>query len=400
MDLDLSPEDRAFRDEVRAFLAETLTQDMTAEAARSAGVWAEGPLVRRWWRVLAEKGWIAPSWPKEYGGCGWSLVQRYIWDEALAEFGAPVLPVMGINMCGPVIMRFGTPEQKSFFLPRMLSGEHYWCQGYSEPGAGSDLAALQTKAVRDGDDYVINGTKIWTTHAHFANWIFVLVRTGAFDKPQKGISFILAPMDTPGLQVRPILSLSGDHEVNYVFFDNVRVPAKYLIGEENDGWTVAKYLLEFERGGAYAARLKGQLNRIRAIAEAEASSDGARLIDDPDFRAKFVELDIAVQAVAANERRVISALSKGSSPGAAPSSVLKTLGSETGQKLAELTMEAIAGYAAPDFTAARLGQVNWAPGPDYAVPVVGRYLNGRASTIYGGSSEVQRNILAKVALGL
>jgi alkylation response protein AidB-like acyl-CoA dehydrogenase len=399
MDLDLAPEDLAFRQEVRVFLDEKLTADMREEAARSAGVWAEGPLVNRWWKVLAEKGWIAPSWPKEYGGCGWNVVQKYLWDEALAEYGAPVLPVMGINMCGPVIMHFGTPEQKSFFLPRMLSGEHYWCQGYSEPGAGSDLAALQTKAVREGDDYVINGTKIWTTHAHFANWIFLLVRTAQLDRPQKGISFVLVPMDTPGLTVRPILSLSGDHEVNYVFFDNVRVPVKNLIGEENDGWTVAKYLLEFERGGAYAARLKGQLKRIKAIAETEGG-DGARVIDDPEFRAKYVSLEIEVDGVEANERRIISALSKGTSPGAAPSSMLKTRGSETGQKLSELAIEVIGAYSAPDYTAARLGMVNWVPGPDHAVPVVGRYLNGRAATIFGGSSEVQRNILAKVALGL
>lgn len=399
MDLHLSPEDQAFRNEVYAFLDEKLTPDMREEAARSAGVWSEGPLVKRWWTILAEKGWIAPSWPTEYGGCGWGLVRRYIWDTALAENNAPVLPVMGVSMCGPVIMHFGTQAQKDFFLPKMLSGEHYWCQGYSEPGAGSDLAALQTKAVRDGDDYIINGTKIWTTHAQFANWIFVLVRTAQMDKPQKGISFILVDMTTPGITVRPIISNSGDHEVNYVFFDNVRVPTANLIGAENDGWTVAKHLLEFERGGAYAARLKVQLKRLRALASAE-DIDGRRLIDDPDFRAKLATLEIEVDGVTASERQTISRISGGSAPGSATSSVLKTRGSETGQKITELALEAVGAYGAPDFTAARLGQTNWAPGPDYAVPIMARYLNMRAATIYGGSSEVQRNILAKVALGL
>jgi alkylation response protein AidB-like acyl-CoA dehydrogenase len=399
MDLQLSPEDQAFQEEARAFLAEKLTPDMREEAARSAGVWAEGPLVKRWWAILADKGWIAPSWPKAHGGCGWGLVRRYLWDTALAENNAPVLPVMGINMCGPVIMHFGTQDQKDFFLPRMLSGEHYWCQGYSEPGAGSDLAALQTKAERDGDHYVINGTKIWTTHAHFANWIFVLVRTAQMDKPQKGISFLLCDMATPGVTVRPIISNSGDHEVNYVFFDNVRVPTTNLVGPENEGWTVAKYLLEFERGGAYAARLAVQLNRLVALAR-EENQDGVRLIDDVDFRAKLASLAIEVDGVAASERQMISRLSAGGSPGASTSSVLKTRGSETGQKITELALEAIGAYAAPDFTPARLGLSNWSPGPTHAIPVVARYLNMRAATIYGGSSEVQRNILAKVALGL
>ncbi len=399
MDLHLTPEDQAFRKVVYAFLDEKLTPDMREEASRSAGVWAEGPLVKRWWKILADKGWIAPSWPTEYGGCGWGLVKRYIWDTALAENNAPVLPVMGIAMCGPVIMRYGTQAQKDFFLPRMLSGEHYWCQGYSEPGAGSDLAALQTKAARDGDDYVINGTKIWTTHAQFANWIFVLVRTATLDKPQKGISFVLVDMKTPGITVRPIISSSGDHEVNYVFFDNARVPTANLIGPENEGWTVAKYLLEFERGGAYAARLAVGIKRLKTLA-AQETVDGERLIDDPDFRWKLAALEIEVDAVAASERQSISQMSAGHAPGASTSSVLKTRGSETGQKITELALEVLGAYGAPDFTPARMGQTNWAPGPDYAVPVMARYLNARASTIYGGSSEVQRNILAKVALGL
>lgn len=395
----LSPEDEAFRAEVRAFLAEKLTPDMREEAARSAGVWAEGPLVRRWHKILYEKGWIAPSWPAEYGGCGWGVVQKYIWDSECAAVGTPSLPAMGLQMCGPVIMRYGTPAQKEFFLPRMLSGEHYWCQGYSEPGAGSDLAALQTRAVRDGDHYVLDGSKIWTTHAHYANWIFVLARTHVDTKPQKGISFFLVDMATTGLTVRPILSTSGDHEVNQVFFDGVRIPADNLVGPENEGWTVAKYLLEFERGSGFAPRLGAMIAKVRRLAQDEPQ-DGERLIDDPDFRAKLASVEAQAAAIAATERRLISALSTGANPGPASSSMLKLSGTEIMQSATELALEAIGAYAAPDFTAARLGKVNWAPGPDHAIPVTARYLNNRASTIYGGSSEVQRNILAKVVLGL
>ncbi len=399
MDLKLSPEDSAFRDEARAFLAEKLTSDMRAETARSAGVFSDGPIVRRWHRILYEQGWAAPSWPKEYGGCGWGVVRRYIWDSELAAANAPVIPAMGLQMCGPVIMRFGTPAQKDFFLPRLLSGEHYWCQGYSEPGAGSDLAALQTKAVREGEHYVLNGSKIWTTHAHFANWIFVLARTKAEGKPQAGISFFLVDMASPGLSVAPIVSISGDHEVNQVFFDNVRVPVDNLVGAENEGWTVAKYLLEFERGGAFAARMEGALTKLRRMAAAE-TADGAPLLACADFQRRLAELEVEVAAVTATERQVISALSVGANPGPSASSMLKLRGTETMQRITELALEATGVYAAADFTRARHGQANWAPGPEHAIPVTGRYLNTRASTIYGGSSEVQRNILAKAALGL
>ncbi|MBI1186032.1 MAG: acyl-CoA dehydrogenase [Alphaproteobacteria bacterium] len=392
MDLELSAEDAAFRAEARAFLAEKLTPDMRAETARSAGVFSDGPLVRRWHAILYEQGWIAPSWPTTHGGCGWGVVRRYIWDSELAAVNAPTIPAMGLQMCGPVIMRFGTPAQKDFFLPRILSGEHYWCQGYSEPGSGSDLASLQLKAVRDGDDYVLDGTKIWTTHAHFANWMFVLARTRSEGKPQAGISFLLVDMATPGLSVTPIISTSGDHEVNQVFFDGVRVPAANLVGAENDGWTVAKYLLEFERGGAYAARLEGALSKVRRTAVEEG------MTDDPAFMRRLADLDIDIAGVGATERRIISALSAGANPGAA-SSMLKTRGTETMQRITELALEAAGVYAAPDYAPARRAHTNWRPGPDHAVPAAARYLNARASTIYGGSSEIQRNILAKT-LGL
>jgi alkylation response protein AidB-like acyl-CoA dehydrogenase len=243
MHLALSADDLAFRDRVRAALAEKFTPDLKAAAARQSGVIAEPEMSRRWQKALHELGWVGLGWPREYGGPGYGPVQRYIVESELAAAGAPGFASMGVQMCGPVIIGFGTAEQKAYFLPRMLSGEHYWCQGYSEPGSGSDLASLQTRAVRDGEDYVVNGTKIWTTHAHVANWIFLLVRTSSEGRPQTGITFLLVDMTSPGISISPIITLAGDHEVNQVFFDNVRVPVANRVGEENQGWTVAKYLL-------------------------------------------------------------------------------------------------------------------------------------------------------------
>jgi alkylation response protein AidB-like acyl-CoA dehydrogenase len=305
-------------------------------------------------------------------------------------------------MCGPVLMGYGTPEQKAYFLPRILSGEHYWCQGYSEPGSGSDLASLQCRAVRDGDDYVIDGTKIWTTHAHFANWMFVLVRTSTSGKPQGGITFLLVDMATPGLTVTPIITMSGEHEVNQVFFDQVRVPVANRVGEENDGWTVAKYLLQFERGGgSMAARLKGALRNIRRMACAEPAEGGGVIWDDPAFRGKAAALEIDAEAVDFTERRVVSGLSTGKVVGDATASMLKLKGTETMQRATELAMEVIGHYAAPDQRPALGAGSNVPPvGPAYAATPTARYLNTRAASIYGGSSEVQRNILARTALGL
>jgi alkylation response protein AidB-like acyl-CoA dehydrogenase len=304
-------------------------------------------------------------------------------------------------MCGPVIMRFGTDEQKAFFLPRILSGEHYWCQGYSEPGSGSDLASLQCKAVRDGDDYVVNGTKIWTTHAQYANWMFLLVRTDNSGKPQAGITFLVMDMKTPGITIKPIITMSGEHEVNQVFFDNVRIPVANRMGAENDGWTVAKYLLEFERGHAFASRIRGMMRQARTIAEAERTGDGRSLWEDAAFRGKYSEADIAVSAVDFTERRVISQLSHGGSTGDSAASMLKLKGTETMQIATELALEALGFYAQPDQRAALGEGANESPiGPDYGTTITARYLNTRAATIYGGSSEVQRNILARLALGL
>lgn len=401
MDVTLAPADLAFRDEVRTFLEQAFTPELRAASRRQAGVFAEKELNQRWQTILHAKGWVAPSWPVEYGGTGWSVVQRYIFDSECAAAGTPALPAMGIQMCGPVLMRFGTEEQKAFHLPRILSGEHYWCQGYSEPGSGSDLASLQCRAVRDGDHYVVNGTKIWTTHAQFANWMFLLVRTNTDGKPQAGITFLILPMDTPGLTVQPIITMSGEHEVNQVFFDNVHVPLANRIGEENQGWTVAKYLLEFERGHAFAARIRGALEQVKAMAEAERSGDGTALAADPAFTRKLAETEIAIDAVDLTERRIISQLSSGGNTGDAAASMLKLKGTETSQAVTELALEALGFYARPDQRHALGLGANEAPvGPDYGATVTARYLNTRAATIYGGSSEVQRNILARLALGL
>lgn len=398
MNLNLSLEDENFRQEAAEFLNDHLTKDMRESARLGAGVWADFDLAMRWQKILYANGRIAPNWPKEYGGWELSVVERYLWQSECAKAGTPRIPVMGLSMCGPVLMKYGTPEQKEKFLPRILSGEDFWCQGYSEPGSGSDLASLQCKAERDGDEYVINGTKIWTTYAQYSNWIFCLVRTDNSGKPQQGISFVLIPMDAEGVTQTPIITLAGDHEVNQVFFDNVRIPIENLVGEENDGWTVAKYLLEHERGGSFASGMKQKLNSIKQIAAQETHSDNL-LINDPDFNRKLADAEIRLLGVDTTEQRIIAGISDGSGGPGAPST-LKLMGSEVGQMLDELALQSIALYAHPDFLHAREGRTNWSAGPNYAIPVAGSYLNNRASTIYGGSSEVQRNILSKVLFGL
>jgi acyl-CoA dehydrogenase len=307
---------------------------------------------------------------------------------------------MGLRMVGPCIQRFGTDAQKAHYLPRILSGEDYWCQGYSEPGSGSDLASLQLRAVRDGDDYVLNGSKIWTTHAHFANRMFCLVRTRFDGKPQAGITFLLLDMDSPGITVKPIVTMAGDHEVNQVFFDETRVPVSGRLGDENQGWTVAKYLLEFERGGGAAAGLKLSVTRIRDMARMEALGDGQRLIDDPGFSARLMEAELAVQAIEMTEHRVLSALASGRAPGPA-SSMLKTQSTEMMQQLDALAVEASQHYGAVFQPEARAPGANMeAVGPDHSLVAMARYLNNRAATIYGGSNEIQRNIMAQLVLGL
>ena len=394
MDLALTDDERAFQDEVRAFLDEALTPELRAAGRLATSVFMDWEYSRPWQLKLHAKGWAAPTWPKEYGGPGWGEMKRAIFAAELARAGAPPLPPQGLRMVGPCIMGYGTPEQKAFFLPRILSGEDFWCQGYSEPGAGSDLASLQMRADSDGDDYILNGSKIWTTHAQFANRMFALVRTKFDGKPQQGITFLLLEMDTPGISVKPIITMAGDHEVNQVFFDDVRVPTSGRVGEENKGWTVAKYLLEFERGGGSAPGLKVSLGRVRSMAAAEGISD------DPSFMARLAGAEVAVEAIEMTEHRVLAELSEGRNPGPA-SSMLKTQGTEAMQRIDELAIDAIGHYANVDQPLARRPGSNVTPvGPEHGLVSMARYLNNRAGSIYGGSNEIQRDIMARMILGV
>lgn len=401
MDLSLTPEEEAFRSEVRDFLDTAMTENAKEAGRLTAGVVSDFEGSMDWYRALSKKGWIAPFWPVEHGGTGWTPMQRYIFDSECQRASTPRLFAMGVRMVAPVIMKFGTPEQKEAYLPKIHGGEHIWCQGYSEPGSGSDLASLQCRADRDGDDYVINGTKIWTTGAHHANMMFCLVRTSKEGKPQQGITFIVFPMDLPGIKVDPILTMSGDHEVNQVFFDDVRVPVANRIGPENEGWTVAKYLLEFERGGsAYSPSLHAMLEKLKKIAAEEPAGNGEALIQDADFRARLADLEAQVVALEFFEKKTMSALTTGQNPGAA-SSIMKLRGSECLQATAAMTVEAISYYANPYEPETRTPFSNAIPvGPDHSVGVMAKHLNSRAATIYAGASEVQRNIMAKLVLGL
>ena len=400
MNLDLTVNELAFRDEVRAFLDANLTPTLRQAAQRAASVFIDKAYSLEWQRILHARGWAAPSWPVEYGGPGWSDMQRYIFAAECARAGAPSLAPMGLKMVGPAIMGYGAPEQKAQLLPRILSGEDYWCQGYSEPDAGSDLASLQLSAVREGDAYVLSGAKMWTTHAHLANRMFCLVRTSRAGKPQAGITFLLLDMATPGISVRPIFTLAGDHEVNQVFFDGVRVPQSGRLGEENSGWTVAKYLLEFERGGGSAPGLRAAFLRLRAMAEREASGGGGRLIDDASFRARLAAAGAALEALEMTEHRVLAALAAGQ-PAGPVSSLLKIQGTELMQRLDELALEGIGGYAAVDHADARhAGATCGFVGAEHGLVTTARYLNDRAASIYGGSNEIQRDIIARLLLRL
>jgi alkylation response protein AidB-like acyl-CoA dehydrogenase len=403
MDLAFSAEDLVFQQEVRDWIAGAYDDDLRRQMAQSKNGYLDKAGQVKWQKKLFERGWVAPDWPVELGGADFSPSQRYIFNMEIAAAGTPHVSPMGLKMCAPVVMAFGSDAQKAQHLPSILSSDIWWCQGYSEPGSGSDLASLKMSAVRDGDDYVLNGSKIWTTHAQWADWMFCLVRTSTQGKPQDGISFLLLPMTTPGIQIKALPTLDGpaegEQEINQVFFDNVRVPIANRIGEENKGWTYAKYLLEFERGNAYAPGLMHALRKVRKLAELELADDGGRLIDDPAFRAKIANLEISVAALNANELRVFAGRSAGKAVGAV-SSMLKCAGSEAQQAITELTLEAVGTYAAP------FVQDTWSPtnegraGPDYAAPAAPAYFNFRKASIYAGSNEIQRNIMAKLVLGL
>ena len=407
MDLDFSPEDLAFGKEVRAFIAEAFDDDMRARSLQSKTSAIGKDAQVRWFKALAAKGWLAQDWPVEYGGPGWSDARKYIFNMEMALAGAPTTSNMGLKMCAPVIMAFGTDEQKAQHLPKILSADVWWCQGYSEPGSGSDLASLSMKAVRDGDDYVLNGSKIWTTYAQYAQWMFCLVRTSQEERPQRGISFLLLDMNTPGIVIRPLPTLDGPadgtQEVNQVFFEDVRVPVKNRIGEEGQGWTYAKYLLQFERGSAYAPGLTHQLDRVLAIAKAEPADGGQPMIEDSDFRRKLADMQIKVDTLNATELKVFSGRATGEAMGPV-SSMLKLEGSQAQQAITELALEAVGGYAQPfvqDTFAGLDGGTN-APraGADYAATVAPMYFNQRKTSIYAGSNEIQHNIMAKMILGI
>lgn len=383
--------DEVFREEVRQFLRVALTPELQREADRQTGTFAEPRLALQWHRILFEQGWIAPGWPAEHGGPGWTPRRRLIFERECALANAPLLPAMGINMCGPVLIGHGTDAQKARFLPKILSGEHVWCQGYSEPGAGSDLASLKTRARREGDHYVIDGTKIWTTFAHVANWMFLLARTRTDGKPQAGISFFLVPMDSAGITVTPILSMSGEHEVNQVFLDNVRIPADLRVGPENEGWTVAKYLLEFERGGVAATartlRVVGLLDRLgRAMGGLP-----------PVLLTRYAELEIEILATEHTQRRMLARLDAGQSVGNVNASILKLKASELYQQASRLFLDAVGEWGIVDQGDA-LFHGGPAAGPQLGITAAARFMNSRALSIFGGSSEIQKSILAREAL--
>jgi acyl-CoA dehydrogenase len=391
--LALSAADQAFRDEVRAFLDAELTDELRLAGRMCAGIYCDRPQAQPWLAILNRRGWAVPKWPVEYGGTGWSIVQHYIFASELVAADAPPVTPNATGMLGPVLIAFGTAEQKARYLPRIPTGEDWWAQGYSEPGAGSDLASLQCRATRDGDEYVIRGSKIWTTHAHWSNRIFCLVRTRTEGKPQAGISFLVFDMDLPGITIRPIITLAGDHEVNEVFFDDVRVPVSALVGVENEGWSVAKYLLTHERGGQYAPRLRQRLKGLGVMLTARKEAE-----DYLDLRRRFAEVLSAVEALEAHEHHILSGLSRGENSSAS-SSMLKLQGTELTQKLDELALQLSGVYVAADQGPALHGlDPSLTIGPQDQVTATSLFLNNRAATIYAGSSEVQRNILAGLVL--
>lgn len=398
MNLNFSPEEISFQEEVRDFLKQELTQDLVNAAKHTSAVFTEKEVAMKWQKKLANKGWLVPSWPEEYGGTNWTQTQRYIFSSECAKAGAPNLIPMGLAMIGPLLLGKGTKEQKDYYIPRIISGEDYWCQGYSEPGAGSDLASLQCKAERVGDEYIINGTKIWTTHAHLANKIFCLVRTDNSGKNQEGITFLMLDMNQPGVKVEPILTMAKDHDFNQVVFTDAVAKVSDRIGEENQGWSVAKYLLEFERsGGIGGSKSLSDLDFIRRLIK-KISSTHTDSSFAYTYNTKVAELEIKALSIQYTSLRILSSLTKGNSPGP-ESSMMKTLVTDLEQEISELTLEVIGYYGIP-FQDTSLGSNKPAIGDEDYRSIAGKYQNLRATTIYGGSNEIQRNIMAKAVLGL
>jgi alkylation response protein AidB-like acyl-CoA dehydrogenase len=393
MDLSYSAEEQSFRNEVRSWLAGNLPTDIRDKVVGYRHLAKEEFI--RWHKILAAKGWSVPHWPVEWGGTGWNITQRYIYDEEFGLAGAPGLPTFGPAMCASVLMRFGSPEQKNRFLPRIRSGDDFWVQGYSEPGAGSDLASLKTRAVRDGDHYRVTGQKIWTTLGHYGDWIFCLVRTDpTAEKRQEGISFLLMDMKTPGITVRPLILMDGGHEVNEIFFDDVRVPVENLVYEENKGWTVAKYLLGHERmGSGQVGGSRREIAALRALAGRELKN-GKPLMEDTRFRDRLSRLEIELAALELTSMRFVDKMRRSGQPPGADVSMLKIRGTEVQQGITELMMQAVGPMAQP-FAAVDNGAID-----HFTSRLAPRYFNLRKASIYAGSNEIQRNIIAKMTLGL
>jgi alkylation response protein AidB-like acyl-CoA dehydrogenase len=397
MDLNYSDDELAFRDEVRAWLEANIPTDIRDKVVNYHGLAKED--YGRWHRILADQGWSVPHWPVEWGGTGWDITRRYIYDEQFGLAGAPMLPPFGPSMCASVLLKFGTPEQKQRFLPRIRTGEDFWVQGYSEPGAGSDLAALKTRAVRDvqssGPVYRVTGQKIWTTLGQYGDWIFCLVRTDTTaEKRQEGISFLLIDMKTPGITVRPLILMDGGHEVNEVFFDDVVVPQENLVFEENKGWTVAKYLLGHERmGSGSVGSSRRELAALKDLATRELKN-GQPLINDPRFRDKLTRVEVELDALELTSMRFLDKMRRTGQPPGADVSMLKIRGTEVQQAITELMMQAVGPRAQP-FKAVDHGAVD-----HFTSRLAPRYFNYRKASIYAGSNEIQRNIIAKMTLGL
>ncbi len=393
MDLSYNTEELAFRDEVRGWLRSNLPAELRQKVESYQELSKEDLL--RWHRILADKGWVAPDWPKEWGGTDWTVTQRYIFEEECGFAATPPLVAFSLRMCAPVLLRFGTDAQKQRFLPRIYKGEDFWCQGYSEPGSGSDLASLKTKAVKDNGHYVVTGQKIWTTLAHYADWIFCLVRTDASkEKRQDGISFLLIDMKTPGITVRPIILMDGGHETNEVFFDDVKVPAENLVHEEGKGWTVAKYLLGYERmGTGRIGASKRELARLKELA-AHHTKNGKPILDDPRFRDRLTRVEVELMALEITNLRFLDQMRRSGKPPGADVSMLKIKGTEIQQAITELMMQA----AGPLAQAYR--PVDAMDFDHFTARLAPRYCNMRKATIYAGSNEIQRNIIAKATLGL
>jgi len=400
MNIEFSKEDLEFQQKVRSFISKNLSNELRNKIANGSEISKEE--IISWQKALHKENLFAPGWKKEFGGAELSASKRYILDQELALADTPTIIPFGVTMIGPVLMHYGTTKQQSFFLPKILNSDHWWCQGYSEPGSGSDLASLKTKAILKGDKYIVNGTKTWTTLAQYADWMFCLVRTSFEGKAQEGISFIMIDMKTKGISVEPIITLDGAHEINTVYLEDVEVPKENIIFEENKGWSVAKFLLSHERTSiAAVGKSISAVKKLKQIANIELNNEGSLLITDKRFRDRLTTLEMDLKALEFTELRILSEENKGVAPGP-EASLLKIRGSEIQQRITELTMNAVGYYGiSNDLAKSNTDRINSNQiRPDYSQNTAANYLNMRKTTIYGGSNEIQKNILSKMVLGL